>query len=292
MDEPLFHSQTKADFVRYLASPAHALLLVAPAGSGKTFAAKHLAKQLLNVSDAHQLASHPFFKIIAPEKNTIPIEAIRELRSFVKLKIPRLENNHIGRLIIIEHAHRLTNEAQNALLKLLEEPPAGTAIILTAHHEEALLPTIRSRSQTVQVRSPEKTALASFFQHSGMDLVHIERAYLMSGGLPGLMSALLTNEAHPVLASVTIARSLLQSTPFERLAAVDGLSKSKDESLQVLAVLQRMAQAALAGAAAKSDEVRPLRQWHRILASAAEAEQALTQNAQAKLVLTNLMLSL
>src|SRR5439155_19115384 len=49
------------------------------------------------------------------------------------------------RIAIIESAHRLNEDAQNALLKTLEEPPAGTTIILCVEEEDRLLPTVRSR---------------------------------------------------------------------------------------------------------------------------------------------------
>src|SRR5439155_3924311 len=49
------------------------------------------------------------------------------------------------RIAIIESAHRLNEDAQNALLKTLEEPPAGATIILCADDEDRLLPTVRSR---------------------------------------------------------------------------------------------------------------------------------------------------
>src|SRR6185437_9430791 len=61
-----------------------------------------------------------------------------------------------NKLIVIEDAQLLTPEAQNALLKVLEEPPANTFIILGAETKESLLPTILSRCQIVQVEEESK----------------------------------------------------------------------------------------------------------------------------------------
>ena len=58
-----------------------------------------------------------------------------------------------SKAVIIEDAHLLTTEAQNALLKVLEEPPAHTILILGSDTKEALLPTILSRCQIIELES-------------------------------------------------------------------------------------------------------------------------------------------
>jgi|SRR5579872_3935432 len=60
------------------------------------------------------------------------------------------------KLVVIQEAQLLTPEAQNALLKVLEEPPANTFIILEADSQEALLPTILSRCQIITLEEDQK----------------------------------------------------------------------------------------------------------------------------------------
>lgn len=73
---------------------------------------------------------------------------------------------------IIKNAHTLTIEAQNALLKILEEPPPHAIIVLLAENKEALLPTVLSRCQIIEIKSPttnvskDKYAASSFLQSS------------------------------------------------------------------------------------------------------------------------------
>lgn len=277
--------RTAVQFARLLEHPAQAILLNGPAGSGKRFAAEHLAARLLNISIS-TLANQAYVTVLAPERGTLSIEAVRELQQFMRLKT--VGRQAVRRVAIIEQAHTLTPEAQNALLKLLEEPPLDTVLILTVENKRALLPTILSRVQAITVDPPTMEQLRAYFKSQ-----HVERfdqAYSLSGGLPGLLAALLADESeHPLLASVQQAKLLLQQSTFERLAAIDALAKQKDEATHVLEALQRIAQAGIAQAANREDAAR-LRRWHHILKEVRSAQNALAENASTKLVLSNVML--
>ncbi len=82
-----------------------------------------------------------YYGIKIENANSIKISSIREISRFISLKI----NDVKYREIIISEAHLLTTEAQNALLKNLEEPPEGNIFILITDDVNKLLPTVRSR---------------------------------------------------------------------------------------------------------------------------------------------------
>ena len=127
----------------------------------------------------------------------------------------------------------------------------------------------------------------------GFSADQVHNAYLMSGGLPGLLYALLHNrDDHPLKQAVEQARSILGASTFERLTMIDSLAKQKTECLRVLFVLQQMAHAAITQAAEKKAASQTVKQWHRVLTAAYGAKSALLENTQSKLVLTNLMLQL
>ncbi len=283
MSDLILHEATARQLRHFVARPAHALLLTGPAGVGKTSVAEAVASEVLGV----QLASHPYHMTISPDGSSISIEAARQLQKFLQLKT--LGERPLRRSIIIEYAHLMTTEAQNALLKLLEEPPADTLIILTANSPRGLLPTILSRAQTIAVSAPEETQLKTMLEASAKDENARKQAYFLSGGLPGLLHALLSEEEHPLLASVTQAKDILTKEPFERLAMVDNLSKQKESALALAEALDRIAQAGLSGAAAKQDHAR-IKQWHKVRKASLEAQDALRKNASAKLVLDDLFL--
>jgi replication-associated recombination protein RarA len=293
MSDIILHQLTAAQVSSVTGRPPHALLLVGPAGCGKQYLSEYIAQQLLGLDTVHAVRSYVYFKPIEPEKDksTIGIEAVRELQQFVKLKLPA---DRPWRIITICDAGNLSGEAQNAILKLLEEPPERTIFMLTATTPQAVLPTIRSRVQQLTIHQPPQADVISYFEAQGYDSQQVQQTYPISGGLPGLMHALLEQEEHPLKSAVQTARKLLQSTQFERLCLVDELAKKKPETLQLLFVLQHMARAATVQSAKVSDgsAAKRIKQWHKIQSAAYEAEKAYTVSAQAKLTLTNLMLSL
>lgn len=282
------HPLTAQQLEQYRTEPSHALLLVGPAGAGKGTIAQRLAKQVLGstVSDANNASIR---HIQADEKGTISIEVVRELRQFVRLKTTGAQE--IRRAIIVEHADGMTTEAQNSFLKLLEEPPRDTIIIVTVNTLGSLLPTIRSRVQTITVQTPTQEAVTAFFG-STHNAKSVTQSYFLSGGLPGLMQALLASDnAHPLMQSVTQAKEILQQPTYERLLHIESLSKQKENALTVCEALARMAQAGLQQASKKQDRKR-LEQWHKISKAVFAAQQQLAQNANLKLTLTNLLLQL
>ncbi len=86
------------------------------------------------------------------------IDAIRDIRKAAYLK----PNEARCKVYILADAHEMTDQAQNALLKLIEEPPDNTMLILTCHSSQALLPTILSRVAVIRLAAPDVTACAAF----------------------------------------------------------------------------------------------------------------------------------
>lgn len=282
----VIHPHTAKLLGAFTAQPAHATLLLGAAGMGKGTIALRASSHFL-ATKPEKLTNTVGFRHITPDdKRTISIESIRNLQQFVRLRTTG--KAAVRRVILIENAERMTTEAQNAFLKLLEEPPADTVIILTASTVQGMLPTIRSRVQTLTITAPQKEALIAYFKDK--PTTHVTQAYFLSGGLPGLMSALLDGDtSHPLVESVAEAKQLLQLPIFERLVRIEGLAKQKDMAITLCEALARIAQAGLEQAADKGDQKR-LKQWHKIVSESYKARLSFEQNANTKLILTNLLL--
>lgn len=288
----ILHPSTKLELDQFIRRPSHAAVIIGSEGMGKMAVARSLAQATLLLSDEDELERYPYFRIISPDGQSISIESIRDLLSYTKLKIANQQEG-IKRVVIIDEAQSMTTEAQNALLKLLEEPPEGTLFLLNTSNLHGLLPTIRSRTQQLQLKQPNRQILENHFTTLGFSADQVRSAYLMSGGLPGLLHALLHNQnEHPLKQAVEQARIILRATTFERLTMVDSLAKQKNECMRVLFVLQQMAHAAITQAAEKKASSQTVKQWHRVLSAAYDAQSALLENTQSKLVLCNLMLQL
>jgi DNA polymerase-3 subunit delta' len=280
----VLHPASEKQLAAAAKSPAHAILLAGPSGSGKALAVHSLGEMILRLP-VGSLDKYAYARTISSENGSIGIERVREVEQFLGLKVPTQQA--INRVVIIEDANTMTPEAQNALLKTLEEPPAGTVLLLTSTNEKALLPTIASRVQVLRLRRPEKAVLTKHFTEQGKNADQIERAYTISGGLPGLMTAVLADTEHPLLRATELARQLLSQSAYERLLVVDALSKDKEQTASLVYILEQMAHVSLQSATGPSAS-----RWQSILAAAYGTSEAIESSAQLKLALTNLMLHL
>lgn len=283
MVTPLLHLQTASQLARIIAAKPHAVLITALDGMGKGMVAGYIGEQILGTA----VAVHPYVCHIVPdEKMAISVETMRQLQGFMRLKTTG--TNTVRRLVIVEHADCMTTEAQNAFLKLLEEPPADTVIILTAQVRQKLLPTIVSRVQEIALLTPEADEVKAFFSKQ-YATGKVTQAYFLSGGAPGLMAALLADDQeHPLVKAVAQAKQFLQQDTFERLATIDQF-KQKGDAVRLCMALERIAQTGVTQASSQTDSQKITR-WHRILRAAVTTHDMLDKNVQTKLALTHLML--
>ena len=280
MSKLALHPTTARQLEFFIKRPSHAVLITGATGIGKTCVAEQLAEQLLGLREG-DLNDYSYIRRIRPDDGkAIGIEPIRKLEHFLSLKTPGVA--HIKRIIIIEQSHMLGVEAQNALLKTLEGPPFDTVIILTAPTTTSLLPTIQSRVQSIAITRPSKEDLAKSMPANNFDAL-----YAVSGGLPGLLHAMINHETPPLSEAVKLARSILGQTHYERLLQVDVLSKNKVLAGNVLHIMQQMAFISL-----QTAEEPASKRWQEIMATSYIAAEALDASGNVKLVLSNAFLKL
>lgn len=132
---------------------AHAMLFTGPEGIGKSTVAEEFSKMLL-CTDEEPLAcgkciacntfdagANPDYLKIESDGNTISVDSIREIQSGSIVR-PMYSKRKV---YFIRQAEKMTQQAQNSLLKTLEEPPPYCVIILSTSNPEMLIPTVRSR---------------------------------------------------------------------------------------------------------------------------------------------------
>lgn len=97
-------------------------------------------------NDLQEKIKNPYYHSSTKSTSSIRISQIRNINKFLSLDYQEIP----FRVIIIEDAEQMTEQAQNSLLKSLEEPPKGFVFILISSSPEKLLPTIRSRCQEIK----------------------------------------------------------------------------------------------------------------------------------------------
>jgi DNA polymerase-3 subunit delta' len=200
---------------------AHAYLLHGPVGIGKRALAERLMARLLCQKpqglDACgqcksclllKAGSHPDNYILEPEEadKAIKVDQVRELVGFV------VQTAQMGgrKVVLIEPAEAMNNNAANALLKSLEEPSGDTVLLLVSHQPSRLLPTVKSRCVQQACPLPSEAMSLAWLARALPDCTEEERIEL------------LTLAAGSPLAAVTLQA---QGVREQRALVVDGVKK-------------------------------------------------------------------
>ena len=152
---------------------SHSYLFIGNSGIGKKLIAKEFAKAILCLGDNKYCnncksclefdgRNNPDFILIEPEGNNIKIEQIRNMQKGVQEK-PIISSKKV---YIIDNADLMTKEAQNALLKTLEEPPEFVTIILIGENENAFLATIKSRCMILHFNSISNSDMEKYLEEN------------------------------------------------------------------------------------------------------------------------------
>ncbi len=237
----------------------HALLLEGPLGSGRRTAARILAAALVcrHADDRPcgtcpacrkaQNGSHPDITEISgtEDARSFHIEAVRALREEAYI----LPNEAPVRVFILCDVQTMAEQAQNALLKLLEEPPAHVHFLLTCENRSQLLETVRSRLFTVTLGGVSVEEATAVLRRQLPDRPEDELARVATlwGGVIGqALRSLQDGSYREVLALLPpLAKGLVAPTELELLKATAPLEKNKEAIPAVLNGLQFLLRDAL-----------------------------------------------
>lgn len=260
-----------ADFKKLAASNAlgHAYLFYGPAMVGKrTFAtafARFLEKSVFEPPEEGEILQESkmidlaFAKQLDPDKkgNSIGIDASLKIKNFLWQK----PNMSPRRTLILDEVEFLTTEAQNALLKITEEPPTSSLIIFISSDPESLLPTIMSRIEKVYFGLvPEKEIVEWLVNERKLAVAEAKKFAKQSFGKPGL--AIRLAEDADLQKNIALAEKLLKVQPAGRRDLIKEIMEPDDFNFHkfidtVILVL----------ASEKESKTRDIL-WHRALALA------------------------
>lgn len=224
----ILHPSTDKQVTSYLHNPPHALLITGSYGVGASTLAQHMAT---NLSRNIITVLPEKDETVDLEKGIISVVLVRKLYEQTRTKID-------SRIIIIDYAERMATVAQNAFLKLLEEPTPGSTFILVTHEPQKLLPTVKSRVQKLDmlpITKAQSEALLDDLRVS--DATKRTQILYMAMGLPAEITKLAADEAYfnHNAQFVRDARDLLQATTYDKLLLAQ---KYKDDRRGALHLIE------------------------------------------------------
>ena len=229
---PLINSLTKRHLEDYLTQPSSVLLLTGAKGAGKKYLALLAGGRLLGAPSDGLINKGRLLVLPAGAG----IDDVRQIIKEVSIKAAST------RAVIINEADKLGHEAQNALLKTLEELPPRTFFILTSSSPNSLLATIRSRAQTVVVKPLTLTETKAAFRN--LPLADTERAWLLGEGLAAQLNALLVSESPQLKTAAESAKEFLGLDSYNRIIFLDKNIADRDGLILFLSGLKRILKAA------------------------------------------------
>ena len=169
---------------------SHSYLFIGIEGIGKKLIATEFAKSILCLNKGEycnncksciefESNNNPDFLYIEPDGNSLKIEQIREMQKKIQEK-PIISDKKV---YIIDNADKMTIEAQNSLLKTLEEPPEFAVIILIGSNENAFLTTIKSRCMILHFNPINNVEMRNYLSNIGIQNITDNMLELFQGSM-------------------------------------------------------------------------------------------------------------
>jgi DNA polymerase-3 subunit delta' len=212
----------------FLRSPSHAVILHGNQGIGLTTIAIALAKAIS--------PSQPHIEVAPIDGKDVSIDQVRSLYSATQSVEPS------RKVVIVDDAHTMGFDAQNAFLKLLEEPPAHVHFVLVVHDISALLPTIQSRAEVVNIRLVPQTVMQAHIDSLTNDPTMKAQLGFLAGGLPA--KAKLLSESPEIMQSsadmTRDARAFLQGEYYDRLIVSGKYTGTRDAAISFVTTVGQL----------------------------------------------------
>ncbi len=220
---------------------SHFYLISGPVGSGKKTLAQLLAaaavctgdqKPCLNCNHCRKVmaGTHPdFITVDDPEKKNVPVDLVRNARADIFVQ----PNEAARKVYLFPRAQDMRAEAQNALLKILEEPPAYGVFILLTDNAEKLLPTVRSRCTELALTALPESVLRPALEKAcpQASAQQITGAIGRSGGYLGQAVAILEESEDASQTTMSFLKAYAASDTVGLLQVLVPMEKWKRDAL-------------------------------------------------------------
>ncbi len=226
--KPILNKASAEMLLAVAANMPQSLLLFGPDGVGLGTAAQYIAS-LKSVKPTILLPEKD--EKVDLENGVISIDIIRRLYAEVRTKVAS------ERIIIIDFAERMTLQAQNSFLKLLEEPGDKIHFVLVSHSLTAMLPTILSRTEKLEIKPiSDKQSELLLDNLKVTDKTKRTQLIFMAAGLPAELTRLAENKEYFGNRSKVVkdARELLRGSLYQKLLIAHNYKDNRVGALKLL----------------------------------------------------------
>lgn len=213
---------------------SHANLIVGDDGIGKSVIAKYLSNNIIKLKD--NVESVDIVRYY-PSSSSFGVDDVRKIIDEVNKKPYEGDK----KVLILYKCDKMTTQAQNALLKTIEDPPIGVYLILLSESLEAILDTIQSRCQVYKLTPLSKEDILEYIQINFPDVKYNDRyaALAFSTGIPGKVDRFINDEKLKELRNtcVELFLDILKKEHGLVLKYQERLNSFKDEKYDILDIL-------------------------------------------------------
>jgi DNA polymerase-3 subunit delta' len=213
---------------------SHANLIVGNDGIGKSIIAKYISNQIIGRKD--NVDSVDIVKYY-PSSNSFGVDDVRSIIDEVNKKPYEGDK----KVLILYQCNKLTVQAQNALLKTIEEPPNGVYLMLLSDSLEIILDTIKSRCQIYKLTPLNKKEISAYIDYKYGDLALADRksALAYSAGVPGKVDKFISDQNLKYLRDVCMElfEDILRREQGIILKYEELLKDSKDDKFELLNII-------------------------------------------------------
>ena len=278
---------------------AHANLFLGPKGTGKRTLAEICARALnctgsdkpcgeCGSCSMYLSGNHPDHIVLKPEKGVIKVDTVRALIDRLAIK-PYAGGRYT---IVICQADQMNPQAQNALLKTLEEPPDSAVFFLTATHTAGLLPTILSRVRIVRFEPVSDRAVSEALRRRGIADGQIQKLLVSAQGCVGAALEQNGDEEYWALRQ-RVERALGEARSLASVeSAASLLADDREQAARVIDIIEELAAHRMRCEVRGDSDARGPRYGARLLAAAFQARRMLASNVSWRSVLETLFFEL
>lgn len=285
----LISKTSKKQIDLFLKDPSNSLVIESNAQESGLEITYDLIKSLLGLNENNDLDNYSYFyKIQKSKKNTVAIDDIRDL--IKKLKLKSLNKNLINRVALISDAELMSEESQNSILKLLEEPPKDTVIILLTKSVKSLKPTIISRSAIIKLTKPTFEEFTNYFTDDDLESDSKNKYDLTDGNSDYFNKYLEKSVDLSSDEDIVLIKKFLASSKLDRLLMINDFCSNNLVFENLIFTLRNIIKIGLDNSIQKNNHQAKM--WVSYLKAIEMTENGFASLVNRKLLFTNLCLNM